>query len=207
MKVNRVPKIQHVIFDIGRVLVQWDLRHLFIKLIQDRAELNWFLKHVVTEQWHFQADAGHDLADMVAQRRAQFPQYSAHLDAYASRFLESIPGPVPGSFEIVEELAARRVPLFAITNFGAEFWDQFRPTQPILDHFQGIVVSGQEKLVKPDAAIFTLACTRFGIEPHSALFIDDNAANVEAARGVGMTAHLFVDAPQLRAHLGKLGLL
>jgi 2-haloacid dehalogenase len=199
--------IRAVVFDVGRVLVQWDLRHLFAKLIADREELDWFLTNVITPEWHFQHDAGRPLAEMLPELKAAFPAYVEHIDAYATRFNESIPGPVPGSFEIVEELARRGVPLFAITNFGAEFWDQFRPTQPIFDHFRDIIVSGVEKLVKPDAAIYQLALSRFGLAPGEAIFIDDSLRNVEAARENGFVGHHFADAAALRKTLTKLGLL
>jgi len=139
-----MTKITTVVFDVGKVLFEWDLRHLFAKLIDDSQELEYFVNNVVTPQWHFQHDAGRPLAEMVPERAAEFPQYAALIYAYATRFNETIPGPVDGSLEIVSELAERRVPLFAITNFGAEFWDMFRPTQPIFDHFGDIIVSGVE---------------------------------------------------------------
>lgn len=199
--------IKAVIFDIGRVMFQWDLRYLFEKQIADPEELNWFLANVVTNEWHFQADEGRFVADMVAERKAMFPQYAALLDVYATRFIESIPAPVPGSLEIVHALSARNVPLFAITNFGAEFWDMFRPTQPVFDHFNDIVVSGVEKLVKPDAAIYQLALNRFGLAAGQAIFIDDVDANVESARANGFAGHHFVDAINLRAELAAMGLL
>jgi 2-haloacid dehalogenase len=199
--------VKAVVFDVGKVLVQWDLRHLFAKLIDDAEELDWFLSYVITTDWHFQHDAGVPLADMVPQRKAEFPAYADHLDAYATRFLETIPGPVPGSFEIVEELAARGVPLFAITNFGSEFWAQFRPTQPIFDHFRDIVVSGDEKLVKPDAAIYQLARRRFDLAEGEAIFIDDSMPNVIAARENGFLGHHFSDAETLRADFMQLKLL
>jgi 2-haloacid dehalogenase len=205
--VRGMSGIRAVVFDVGRVLVKWDLRHLFAKLIADREELDWFLTNVITPEWHFQHDAGRPLAEMLPELKAAFPAYVKHIDAYATRFNESIPGPVPGSFEIVEELAARGVPLFAITNFGAEFWDQFRPTQPIFDHFRDIIVSGVEKLVKPDAAIYQLALSRFGLAPCEAIFIDDSLPNVEAARENGFVGHHFADAAALRKTLTKLGLL
>jgi 2-haloacid dehalogenase len=199
--------VRAVVFDVGRVLVEWDLRHLFAKLIADPVELDWFLENVVTPEWHFQHDAGRPLAEMVPERGAEFPDYAAHLDAYATRFNESIPGPVPGSFEIVEALAARDVPMFAITNFGAEFWDQFHPTQPIFNHFRDIVVSGVERLVKPDPAIYQLALARFGLPPGEAIFIDDNLANVVAARENGFVGHHFTDAHRLHEELVRLELL
>jgi 2-haloacid dehalogenase len=200
-------KITTVVFDVGNVLFEWDLRHLFAKLIDDPAELEWFVTNVVTPQWHFQHDAGRTLSEMVPERIAEFPEHAALINAYASRFNETIPGPVEGSLEIVSELAERGVPLFAITNFGAEFWDMFRPTQPIFDLFGDIIVSGTERLVKPDPAIYALALRRFSLAPGEAIFIDDNHDNVVAARVNGFVAHHFTDAATLRDELAALDLL
>ena len=202
-----VTKITTVVFDVGKVLFKWDLRYLFANLIDDEQELEYFVTHVVTPEWHFQHDAGRPLAEMTAERTAEFPQYAALIDAYATRFNETIPGPIDGSLEIVSELAERGVPLFAITNFGAEFWDGFRPTQPIFDHFGDIIVSGVEKLVKPDPAIYALALRRFGLQPGEAIFIDDNLDNVISARANGFAAHHFRDAKSLRIELNDPGLL
>lgn len=202
-----MTQISTVVFDVGRVLFEWDLRHLFAKLITDSEELDWFLAHVVTPEWHFQHDAGRPLADMTAELTAQYPKYGPLIEAYRTRFNETIPGPVPGSLEIVDELAAQGVPLFAITNFGAEFWDMFRPTQPIFDLFGDIVVSGVEKLVKPDPAIYALALKRFDLAPGEAMFIDDNHDNVVSARASGFVAYHFRDAKSLRTELSAYGLL
>jgi 2-haloacid dehalogenase len=199
--------ISAVVFDVGRVLFRWDLRHLFAKLIDDPAELDWFVTHVVSEQWHFQHDEGRDLAEMVAERSAEFPDHAHLIRAYAARFNESVPGPVPGSLELVAALYARGVPLFAITNFGAGFWPGFRATQPVFDCFRDVVVSGFEKIAKPDPAIYALAARRFGHAPGSMLFIDDNAANIAAARDCGWQAHHFVDADSLSVDLGQRGLI
>ncbi len=144
---------------------------------------------------------------MVPERIAAFPAHERFLTAYAERFNETIPGPVPGSLEIVRELHAAGVPLHAITNFGAEFWAAFRPTAPIFDLFRDILVSGEEKLVKPDPAIYALAARRFGHAPGAMLFIDDSAANVAGARTCGWHAHHFIDAPTLRAELVEHDLL
>ena len=196
-----------VIFDVGRVLFDWDLRFLFSKLIADSDELEAFVTHVVTPQWHFQHDAGRPLAEMLPERKAEFPEHGALIDAYAERFNETIPGPVPGSLELVERLDAAGVPLFAITNFGDEFWEGFRPTQPIFDRFQDIIVSGTEKMMKPDPAIYRLAIERFGIDPAGALFIDDVAANVAGAESQGIGGHQFRDAATLERELVARGYL
>jgi 2-haloacid dehalogenase len=199
--------VSAVVFDIGRVLVEWDMRRLFAKLIDDPVRLDWFCATVVTEEWHFQHDAGRDLAEMVAERKAAFPDCADLLDAYATRFVETIPGPVEGTHDIVRQLAARGMPLFAITNFGTTFWDQFTPTEPILSLFGDIVVSGREKLVKPHPAIFALAARRFGHAPGAMLFIDDNAGNVAGARACGWQTHHFTGADGLRSDLVARGIL
>lgn len=199
--------IDTVVFDVGRVLYRWDLRFLFGKLIADEAELEWFVTNVVTEKWHFEHDAGRDLGEMVAERKLIYPDHAHLIDAYATRFEESIPGPVPGSIELVERLDEAGVPLFAITNFAAGFWEEFRSTRPVFDRFRDIVVSGVEKMAKPDEAIFRLAEQRFGNKPATTLFIDDNPANVKAAKKLGWQVHHFDGADALEADLVQRGLL
>ena len=199
--------VQAVVFDVGRVLYQWRLAHLFEKIVPDPVRLERVLDEVITEEWHFEHDRGRALGDMVPERIALYPEFEAELQAYRTRFNETIPGPVPGSLALVERLDARGVPLFAITNFGAEFWAGFRPTAPIFDRFRDIVVSGEEKLAKPDLAIFALAEERFGLPGEAMLFIDDNKANVDAAASRGWHAHHFADAPALEADLVRRGLI
>ncbi|MEZ5743917.1 MAG: HAD-IA family hydrolase [Sphingomonadaceae bacterium] len=183
------------------------MRCLFAKLVEDEAELDWVLANVVTEEWHFEHDAGRELVELVTERKAAFPDHAHLIDAYAARFAETIPGPVPGTPDLVRALAARDVPLFAITNFAAPFWADYRASEPLFDLFGDIVVSGVEKIAKPDPAIFRLAAQRFGHAPEAMLFIDDNVANVEAARAEGWQAHLFTDAPRLEVELKERGLL
>lgn len=196
-----------VVFDVGRVLVQWDLRCLFAKLIDDPDELEWFVTHVVTEEWHHQHDEGRALADMVPERIAQFPRYADHINAYATRFNETVPGPVPGTHDLARRLHSRGVPVFGLTNFGHEFWAMFRPTQPIFDLFTDIVVSGTEKLAKPDPAIYALAEERFALPPEQLFFIDDKPENISAATARGWQGHVFTDAARLEADMAQRGLL
>jgi 2-haloacid dehalogenase len=196
-----------VVFDIGRVLFHWQLGALFEKLIDDPEELAWFLSHVVTEEWHFEHDRGRALADMVPERIALYPQYERHIRAYATRFNETVPGPVEGSHELVERLAGAGVPLYCLTNFGDEFFAMFRPTQPIFDLFADIIVSGTEKVAKPEARIYEIVEERSGRSGAQLFFADDNPANIEAARARGWDAHLFTDAASLEVKLIAAGLV
>nr|WP_281494609.1 HAD family hydrolase [Qipengyuania sp. S6317L1] len=196
-----------VVFDVGRVLFGWQLRALFEKIIADKRELEWFVDTVVTEEWHFQHDRGRALDDMVAERIAQFPAYANHIKAYRERFNETITGPIAGVHPIVHELNGAGVPLYCLTNFGHELWHGFRPSQPIFDVFEDIVVSGTEQIAKPQAGIYEIVEERSGREGADLFFTDDNADNIAAAKQRGWDAHLFTDAPTLRAQLEASGFL
>lgn len=196
-----------VVFDIGRVIIQWQLRYLFEKLIADPAQLDWFLANVVTEEWHHQQDEGRPLSEMVPERIAEYPDHADLIRAYATRFAETYPEHVPGTLDIVARLKARSVPLFGLSNFGADFWDEFLAGQPVFEGFGDIVVSGHEKVAKPDPAIYAIAEGRFGLPPEQLLFIDDKAENIEAAMARGWHGHVFTNAASLEADLRVRGLL
>jgi 2-haloacid dehalogenase len=158
--------------------------------------------------WHETLDGGRPYAEAAAELSEKFPEYAQVISAWGDRFGETITDPVPGVHEIVAELDAQGVPLFAITNFSADFWKPFREReQGFFALFRDIVVSGEVKLLKPDAAIYYLALDRFGLRPDEALFVDDRAINVMGAELVGMRAHLFTSAEDLRARLVAENLL
>lgn len=196
-----------VVFDVGRVLFDWQLRFLFEKIIEDRVELDWFLSNVVTEEWHFQHDGGASLAEMLPARIAQFPDQALRIAAYAARFNETAPLPVPGVHEIVQRLHSDGVPLFCLTNFGDELFAQFRREHCIFDVFEDIIVSGEEKVAKPDQRIYEIVEARSGRSGNELFFIDDNQANIVAARKRGWEAHLFTDAATLESQLQNASLL
>lgn len=201
------PKTSAVVFDIGRVIVQWQLRFLFEKLIADERELDWFLANVVTEEWHHQHDEGRPLAEIIPERISEFPEHAALIRAYGERFAETYPEHVPGIVPLVEALKKRDVPLFALTNFGADFWDEFIANQPLLDGFRDIVISGHEKVAKPEPWIYQIAERRFGFPPAEMLFVDDKAENIAAAEARGWQGHVFTDATRLENALQSRGLL
>ena len=195
------------IFDIGNVLFTWHPRFLYERLIDDDRALAAFLGDVLTLDWHFQHDEGRDFAETSAELIALHPQHAELIAAWQPRFNESVGGPVPGMHDLVAELDSAGVPLFAITNFSHEFFPPFRAEWTgLFDRFRDIVVSGDEKLVKPDPAIYHLSLARFGLEPHEAVFIDDNEANVLAARALGIRSIHFKDVHATRRELAESGL-
>jgi 2-haloacid dehalogenase len=202
-----VGEVRGVVFDVGNVLFSWDPRFLYERLIDDDRALAAFLEEVVTHEWHFQHDAGRPFAETSAELIAKHPQHRALIELWGPRFNESLGPAIDGMIPLVDELASRGVPLFAITNFSHEFWGPFRATQSVFDHFRDIVVSGTERLVKPHREIYELALKRFGMTADKLIFIDDRAENVAGAEAVGMQGHLFRDAETLRAELKALHLL
>jgi 2-haloacid dehalogenase len=166
------------------------------------------MRDVVTMDWHLQHDAGRDFADTSAELIAVHPQHRDLIEAWGPRFEETVTGPIPGMLDIVRALDAANVPLFCITNFSHEFFPPFRAVRAeIFDRFADILVSGDERLIKPDPAIYTLALARFGLAAGEGLFVDDRLENIEAARDNGFVGHHFTDADALRDRLEAHGLL
>jgi len=196
------------IFDCGNVLYGWDPDSFLARQIpEDEARLR-FIEDVDLWNWHDTLDAGRPFDEAAAELSETFPAYAALISAWGERFGETIGDPVPGVHAIVEELDARGVPLFAITNFSADFWPAFIARErAFFSRFRDIVVSGEEKLLKPDPALYYRALHRFGLKPREALFIDDRAINVEGAKAVGMHGHLFTGAEDFRSRLEAEGLL
>jgi 2-haloacid dehalogenase len=197
-----------VVFDVGNVLYDWNPRFLYERLIDDDRALDAFLRDVATKDWHFQHDAGRPFAETSAELAAAHPDHAHLIAAWGPRFVEQLGGMLPGMYALVLDLEAAGVPLYAITNFSAEFWPPFRDREAeLFDRFADIVVSGDELLTKPDAAMYRLALDRFGLEAGDALFVDDREDNVAGAQSVGMPALLFTDAETLRADLVNHGIL
>jgi 2-haloacid dehalogenase len=197
-----------VVFDVGNVLYGWDpAAFLERQIVDDEARLR-FIEDIDLWSWHDTLDGGRPFDEASAELSEKFPAYADLISAWGARFGETIGDPVPGVHAIVDELNARGVPLFAITNFSADFWPPFRAREEaFFRHFRDIVVSGEEKLLKPDPAIYYRALDRFRLRPDQALFVDDRLINVEGARAVGMHAHLFIGSDDLRARLEAEGLL
>jgi len=197
-----------VVFDVGNVLYGWDPDSFIVRQIADDDARLRFIEDVDIYGWHDSLDGGRPHAEAAAELNEKFPQYAALIAAWGDRFGETITGPVPGVHAIVAELDAKGVPLFVITNFSAEFWPPFHEGErAFFARFADIVVSGEEKLLKPDPALYYRALDRFRLRPGQALFVDDREINVEGALAVGMHGHLFTDAAGLRARLEAEGLL
>lgn len=198
--------VRNVVFDIGGVLLDWDPRQLYRRLVPDEDQLEWFLANVCTLGWNLTLDAGRSFDEACDELAAAHPEHAELVHAW-KRQAEMVAGEVPGTGELVRRLRERGVPLYLLTNMPADVFDERVATYEVLQGFDGAVVSGRERVVKPSPAIFHLVIGRYGLQATETLFIDDSQPNVEAAEAVGMAVHHFRDAARLESALRELGLL
>ena len=191
----------NVVFDIGNVLVHWEPRALYRKIFATEAEVDWFIANVCNSAWNLEQDRGRSFAAAVREATARFPEHAEAIAAYDLRWHETVPGPIDGTVEILEDLRQRSTPLYAITNFNQ---DKFRET---LERFAFLGVSGDERILKPDPAIYRLLLDRNSLAASSCVFIDDSEKNVRGAEAVGMKAIHFTTPDALRTELAGMGLL
>lgn len=196
-----------VVFDIGNVLVAWDPRNLYRRYFEGREEqMEWFLSNVCTPAWNVEQDRGRSFADAVELLVKEHPpELHPMIRAFDRDWQETISGPIHGSVDILKALKRNNVPVFAITNWNQDKFREARKRFDFLNSFDGIVVSGDERLLKPDRQIFELFYARFGVKPETAVFIDDSLRNVEGARAAGMHALHFTSAETLARDLRELG--
>ena len=199
--------VDTVVFDLGNVLFQWDPRHLYRGEFASEEEMEQFLAGVCTLEWHLAHDFGVSFEENGEVLKRRFPHEAARIDMWRTRFHEMIPGPVPGTGDLVSALKDRGVTLHGLTNMPSSVYPQLRERFPAFRLLDEVVVSGDEGVVKPDPRIFEILIERTGLAPDRTLFVDDSHRNVEAAAGLGFRTHRFSDAEKLRADLSALGLL
>lgn len=196
----------NIVFDIGNVLIAWDLHRAFEDVFPDRAEFDAFLQRTGFHALNLRGDGGTHFADLAAE--VSDPADAALIRDYPNRFARSIQTPLAGSWQILRDLKARGHRIHAITNWSAETWPEALRLHPDLGRvFDTLVVSGEVRLLKPDPAIFACLCQRAGIAAGDCLFIDDSPANVAGAGAAGMQAIHFTGAEDLRHSLTRRGLL
>ncbi len=202
-----MTKIKAVLFDVGNVLITWHPENLFRKIIADDARRAFFLETVVPMDWHMNHDAGVTFAENRKGPLERFPEFADEIHAFDVRFGEMLGEPIAETLAVVEELHARDVPLYALTNMPQEKAQMVFDRIPVWSRIRDVVISGDEKIMKPDPAIYELALRRMGLSAPEVFFTDDSAANIEAARKMGFVTHLFDRPETLRPALVAAGVL
>lgn len=201
-------KKEVVIFDLGGVLIDWNPRYLYRKLFSTESEITWFLENVCTPEWNERQDGGRSFEEATHELLTRFPEHEAAIRAWYGRWEETIGGPISGTVEILRTLRdLRQHRLYALTNWSAETFPWAKQNFEFLGWFEGIVVSGEEKTLKPRPEFYRILLDRYRVEPSTAVFIDDNLKNVEGAKQVGIDAIHFANPIQLRSELTTHGIL
>lgn len=203
-----MSKITTVVFDLGGVLIDWNPKYVFRQIFDKEADMDHFFENICTSDWNEQQDAGRPLQEATEERVAKFPEYESQIRAYYGRWQEMLGGPIEGTVEILKNLIeAKTHRVLALTNWSQETFPVALELYDFLQWFEGIVVSGDEKLIKPDPRIYQTLFTRYNVAPSEAVFIDDNIKNIKGCEAVGMKGIHFKSPEALKIALQNLEVL
>lgn len=196
--------MKNIVFDFGRVLVDWNPHHLYDKYFGSVEKAEWFLNNICLYSWNLQMDGGKPFAEGVAELQAEHPEWSEAIAIYHTRWIEMMGGEIEGMSDILRRLKEAGYGVYGLTNWSSETFPLVKDKYPIFGLLDGMVVSGEEHLLKPDAAIYKCLLERYGLQAEESLFVDDNADNVAGARNVGMKAVQFTSAEELERELKEV---
>lgn len=193
--------MRNIIFDFGNVLVQWHPEQVYGEYFGDESKAWWFLRHVADLDWRQRIDAGESQDACIAELKARQPEYAEAIELYRSHWREMLTGEMPGMRELLIELRVKGYEIYGLTNWSMETFPEAREHFGILQLIDRYVVSGAERLVKPDPRLFRVLLDRYGLKAEECTFVDDNPDNVAAARALGMEGIVFHGAEDLRKQL------
>ena len=197
-----------IIFDLGGVLIDWNPKYLYQKIFHNENDLHYFLENICTSSWNQEQDAGYPLAQATDELADKYPEYDAEIRAYYVRWQEMLGGYDEQCVAILKNLHQQQhCRLLALTNWSGETFHIAKTMYPFLNLFEGIVVSGDEKIKKPDPGIYEILIERYGIQPDMSIFVDDTKINTETAANLGFQTIHFLSANQLLEELQKWGLM
>jgi 2-haloacid dehalogenase len=201
-------KLDTIIFDLGAVLIDWNPRYLYRKIFKTEEEISWFLENICTSEWNDEQDAGRSFVEATEILVAKHPEWEVPVRAWYDRWHETIQGPIHQTVDILKSIRdAKQHRLYALTNWSAETFPWALETFEFLHWFEGIVVSGVEKMKKPQPEFYQILFDRYNVHPSNTLFIDDNIKNIEAGKTIGLTTIHFQSPAQLQEELKNLGIV
>lgn len=195
-----------IIFDLGGVLIDWNPNYVFDKIFGDDEERRkFFFEKICTMDWNENQDAGYPLQKATDEKVAEFPEWEMEIRAYYGRWEEMLGDAVQGTVDVLQKLRDdKKYRLIALTNWSAETFPVALGRFEFLHWFEGIVVSGEEKMRKPQPEFYQVLFDRYNVDPNKAIFIDDNLRNVKAGRELGLTGIHFHSSEQMAEELKKL---
>lgn len=196
--------LEAIIWDLGGVLIDWNPRYLYSKIFRSDHAMEYFLSYICTSEWNEEQDGGRSFQEGTELLIRYFPEYENEVRAFYARWTEMLGGDIIDTVNILKHIKLqKKYKQYALTNWSAESFPVALERYEFLQLFDGILVSGVEKLKKPDPAIYQLLLSRYGLNAGSVIFIDDNLRNVKAARNLGITSIHFTNPPTLIEELSN----
>ena len=199
-----MDSIKNIVFDFGGVLIDWNPRYLYREYFNDDRKMEDFLSGICTNEWNSEQDRGRPFDEGVKLLEERFPQYTEAIRMYRDRWGDMLGGEIPGTAALLMRLKGLGYGIYGLTNWSAETMPIAYERYGFLRLLDGVVVSGEEKVIKPDPRIYRILLDRYGLKAEESVFIDDSPANVEAARQLGFRGIVFDDAGRASAQLSAL---
>lgn len=198
-------EIKNIVFDFGGVLIDWNPEYLYKSIFKDEQELTFFLNEVCNTTWNQKQDEGRSFLDGIAELSKKFPQYIDQIEKYYTHWIKMIGGEIDQNTALIKGLRIN-YRLFGLTNWSSETFPLVYDKYAFFKELEGIIVSGKEKVVKPNGEIYHLLLSRYDLNPEQSVFIDDNELNIKAAEKIGFKVIHFTKGSDLKIDLERLGL-
>ena len=191
------------LFDLGGVFFDWDPNHFFKDIFDREDERKYFLTEVCNDEWNIQQDAGRTIKEAESELIPKFPHYEKEIKMYYKNHRKMIKGTFISSIKVLEKLKKKNYECYVLSNWSAETFAGMSDDYPFLQLFNGLLISGEDKLMKPDAAIYELAINRFKLIPQETVFIDDKFENIKAAKYLNLKTIHLVDPNKIELEIDK----
>jgi 2-haloacid dehalogenase len=203
-----MAEIKAIIFDLGGVLIDWNPRYVYRQVFKSEEEVEWFLENVTSPEWNENQDAGYPIHKATEELISKHPEWEPEIKAYYGRWLEMLGEAINETVEILRQIKkSGKYKLYALTNWSAELFPHARERFEFLKWFDGIVVSGEEKMRKPSPEFYKILLDRYHLDPAETIFIDDSLRNIKGAEAVGIAGIHFHNPQQLKDELRNRGIL
>lgn len=197
--------IKTVVFDIGQVLIGWDPKKLYKEVFKTDEEIENFFNEIDFFNWNLSMDKGKSFTQGVAEKQIEFPKYQKEIALFDTEWKKTVTGAFDESVEVLKELKKKGYPVYALTNFSSEKFKIAQEMFDFLNTFDGLLVSGDEKMIKPDPNFFLALCKKYSLNPETSLFIDDNKNNINSAKNLGFKTILFRYPDLLKPQVQEFG--
>lgn len=193
--------IKNLVFDFGKVLVDYNFEKVIRDFFHEGEHLQEYCEIVLNDEFMNRCDLGIEpLEDILRKEKEAHPHLATQLQLFHDRFDEFILGEMEGMRSLLTQLKSKGFHLYGLTNWSQKVYD-IMPKYEIFTLLDGWVISSEEKLIKPDVAIYHRLCEKFGLRPEECFFTDDKSVNIDGALNAGMKAAIFTTTVQYVADL------